>query len=174
MAAGELELTAQVGAGASRSRSDAQPSKVRLPGTTGIFAPGVLYNGKNSYGGGSGYSGGGGFGESGGVGGSNGNDGGKGDWPSLEESYAGGSGTWEDITTYQLTEFTLSPGQGGQHYRHPNGGYGYYYGGGGGGVLVGGSGPSRNQYQGEGYGGGDGSNDGNTNGLPGVILVEVV
>ena len=173
MAAGEVELRAEVGAGGG-GNNDGQPSRVRLFGTIWhqyrtIIAPGGQSGSGNE--GGVGYSGGGGFGgSSGGVGGSNGNDGGQG------SSYAGGSGTWEDITAYQLSEFTLSPGQGGQPYRHSSSSY---YGGGGGGVLVGGSGPSRdNQYQGEGYGGGGGGwYDGSRlhqDGLPGVILVEVV
>ena len=120
--------------------------------------------------GGEGYSGGGGWGQSsGGIGGSNGNDGGQG---SGSYGGAGGTGSWEDITAYELAEFTLSPGQGGQSDIG-------IYGGGGGGVLVGGQGPSRSQCQGEGYGGGGcrDSTDGSVPplpGLPGVILVEVV
>ena len=157
MAAGSVELTAKVGVGGSNG----QPSRVRLPGNTGIFAPGGLWGDGP---GGAGYSGGGGYNNNA-NGGSNGNDGGQG-----SNSNVGGSGTWEDITAYQLSEFTLSPGQGGQSY---NDGH-YHYGGGGGGVLVGGSGPSRHQYQGEGYGGGGGLDGSNHSGLPGVILVEVV
>ena len=135
--------------------------------------------------GGNGYSGGGGGSTpaiigsymTGGNGGSNGRDGGG----SRETQ---GRGTGEDITSYELTHFNISPGRGGQRYkskgnlnlkyhlRKP-----YYSGGGGGGVLVGGSGPARNQniwaqHQGEGYGGGTGF--GISRGLPGVILIEVV
>ena len=83
-----------------------------------------------------------------------------------------GSGTGEDISRYYMSKFTVSPGKGGQS----NGDSG----GGGGGVLGGGKGPSRNQYQGEGYGGGGASEYYNQyasiiyKGLPGVILVEVV
>ena len=168
MVAGSVELRAQVGAGGSYN-SNGQPSKVRLQGTAGIFAPGGHRGWDGDEDGSTGYSGGGGSSGGyastyGGNGGSNGNDGGHG---SGSYSYPGGSGTWEDITAYQLTEFTLSPGQGGQSYQGS-------FGGGGGGVLVGGTGPSRSQYQGEGYGGG-GAYDGSTwSGLPGVILVEVV
>ena len=130
--------------------------------------------------GGNGYSGGGGGCHNilvctGGKGGSNGRDGGG----SRETQ---GRGTGEDITSYELTHFNISPGRGGQRYkskgnlnlkpRQP-----YYIGGGGGGVLVGGSGPAKDNHwlsgtQGEGYGGGHGS--GSSRGLPGVILIEVV
>ena len=163
MAAGEVELWAEVGAGGSGSGIDGQLSRVRLYGTIWhqyrtIIAPGGLGGGSRA--GSAGYSGGGGY-DNNANGGSNGNDGGQGN------SYAGGSGTWEDITAYQMSEFTLSPGQGGQPYDN-------YYGGGGGGVLVGGLGPSRSQHKGEGYGGGGGYDGSNYNGLPGVILVEVV
>ena len=80
----------------------------------------------------------------------------------------GGHGTGEDILSYELDNFDLTPGAGGQPYESGNG---YYHGGGGGGVLVNGEGPHRNSNgQGEGYGGG-GMVRGY--GLRGVILVEI-
>ena len=117
-----MELKARVGAGASSGNNNQQnsagrASTVRLPGTN-IIAPGGLRAGSSGGGrnGGDGYSGGGGGGwSSGGYGGTNGNDGGDGSGHSNGD---GGSGTWEDITAYEMTEFTLSPGQGGQAYRH--------------------------------------------------------
>ena len=109
MAVGSLELTARVGAGGS-AQSHGSPSIVTLADTT-ITAGGGKAGGNstNNYAGGAGYSGGGGYSQSSGVnGGTNGGDGGDGGY------YSGGSGTGEDITAYELTHFTLSPGQGGQ------------------------------------------------------------
>ena len=92
-------------------------------------------------------------------GGSDGSDG---------EGSRGGSGTHEDISDYIFTTWTLTPGDGGS----PS--YNYwlkYFGGGGGGVLVNSSGPSTNQYKGQGYGGG--GNGWYADGLPGLVLLEI-
>ena len=189
MTAGSVKLRARVGAGGSKEegKEDGFPSTVTLADTSTITANG----GKHGWLagepiGGAGYSGGSAGGminnqrSSGGIGGTNGNDGGQGGRSG--STYAGGRGTGEDITSYELTHFNISPGRGGQRYkskgnlnlkpRQP-----YYIGGGGGGVLVGGSGPAKDNHwlsgtQGEGYGGGHGS--GSSRGLPGVILIEVV
>ena len=77
------------------------------------------------YDGGDGYSGGGGYG--GCDGGSGGGDG----------VCWGGRGTGEDITSYELQNYQLSAGAGGQYYPNDV----YDHGGGGGGVLVDGAGP---------------------------------
>ena len=167
-------ITARVGAGASvQGGSDGSPSTVRLPSST-ITAPGGKQGTGSQPGtssqhkgrGGAGYSGGGGHESNGYPGGYNGGPG------QGTAGGPGGSGTGEDVTTYALTHFTLSPGQGGQW-----GGHGGQFGGGGGGVLVGGAGPARDHTQGEGYGGGGGGKGPEGvyfAGLPGVILVEVV
>ena len=108
--------------------------------------------------GGDGYSGGGEYareGYFGSDGGSNGGDG---------EASHGGSGTGENISDYTFTAWTLTPGAGGKYDDFDT------YGGGGGGVLVEGLGPAAFEVQGQGYGGGGG---GLTNGLQGVILLEV-
>ena len=166
---GPLKITARVGAGGS-SNKDGSPSTVTLTDTPSIYwqARGGKKGGK--YAGGGGYSGGGGgFGGKGawGNGGSNGGDGDKGKYA------AGGSGTGVDITSYHLSQFTLSPGRRGKFYHYSRN---VNWGGGGGGVLVGGSGPPREvlkgwHHQGEGYGGG--GNRG-SRALPGLILLEVV
>ena len=140
---------------------------MRLPYAT-LTAKGGQPGG-HTFEGGDGYSGGGGGLSSAGNGGSNGGNGGR---SSGKYSYTGGSGTGKDISSYYMSQFSLSPGQGGQNRGK--------YGGGGGGVLVGGDGPSRKQGQGEGYGGGGAAPNGgdysesSVRGLPGVILVEVV
>ena len=77
-----------------------------------------------------------------------------------------------DISLYTFTTWSLSPGLGGKHFF-------YFGGGGGGGVLVDGVGPDREgwggeYYEGEGYGGGGcGASSENSNGLQGVILIEI-
>ena len=157
--AGALELTAQVGLGGTEI-TDGSPSTVRMPGTTITARGGQCGRGVS---GGDGYSGGGGWHGGNVRGGNGGTDGGNGG------EIFGGSGTREDITSYKLSEFTPSPGQGGQYFA--------YSGGGGGGVQVGGSGPSRiTKNQGEGYGGGRCALPFKEDlpGLDGVILVEVV
>ena len=82
-----------------------------------------------------------------------------------------GSGTGEDISEYSFTAWTLSPGAGGKCYSY--GSSSYYYGGGGGGVMVDGLGPEASQYQGQGYGGGGNRYSSYSDGLKGVILLEV-
>ena len=149
-----------------------QPSGVYLS-QYGIFfeaRPGVSAYGSGNFNGGDGYSGGGALTytnslsiERGSEGGTNGLDGqdGKGDddWHCI-----GGHGSGEDISSYTMENFVLTPGMGGKSYMsHATAGV--YPGGGGGGVVVNGLGPYRCDNQGEGYGGG--------NGLPGVILLEI-
>ena len=112
------------------------------------------HRGRDGASGGAGYSGGGG-GPGRCNGGSDGGDG---------ECY-GGSGTGEDITTYTLQNYQLSPGTGGQHYYDGI----FYGGGGGGGVLVDGAGPSDDRT-GQGYGGGGTLASGNS----GVIILEII
>lgn len=108
--------------------------------------------------GGNGYSGGGGGGQ---VGGADGGDG-----------EHGGQGSGAAVSGYQLTNYDLGPGSGGQAYDATHGG-------GGGGVMVNGEGPAHgDQYQGLGYGGGGCTHyndDGQyiTNGLPGVVILEI-
>ena len=169
-------LEARVGAGRYSWR-DGYPSIVTfygpMSGTT------VTANGgqpsRNPYNiGGAGYSGGGGRGYDpdygctncgswGGRDGSKGYDGNCG---------VGGSGTGENIRSYALSHFTLSPG----YYGEPKISHGV--GGGGGGVMVDGNGPSALTWHGQGYGGGGGYDPGNSGGystgLDGVILLEVV
>ena len=72
---------------------------------------------KSNGAGGDGYCGGGGVGGRdgngwyyGGIGGTNGGKGGQGGG---KGGGAGGRGTGEDITSYTMSEFTISPGQGG-------------------------------------------------------------
>ena len=85
-----------------------------------------------------------------------------------------GKGSGEDLSSYHLNNWRLTPGYGGaecikvvSQLQH--------YGGGGGGVLVNGDGPQRDERtQGEGYGGGGGGCAFTKEGLPGVILIEVV
>ena len=147
-----------------------QPSVVRINGETIEAEPGHY---PTSNDGADGYSGGGASGSTAGGcnGGSNGGDG-EGDC----YNHNGGRGTGEDITTYRLDNFVLSPGAGGKYDKSEDG---YYSGGGGGGVLVNGEGPQRDSdNQGEGYGGGANchrNSDGDLmyDGLPGVILLEV-
>ena len=81
-----------------------------------------------------------------------------------------GACTGEDITEYTLTSWTLSPGAGGECALS------YYgaLGGGGGGVLVNGSGPDTSSYTGQGFGGGGNGHGNFAQGLPGVILLEIV
>jgi len=115
--------------------------------------------------GGDGYSGGGGN-----YGGCNGGSaGGNG------ECANGGSGTGEDITSYRLQNYQLSPGAGGQFYD--------YNGGGGGGVLVDGAGPGVEETRGgaqwshgQGYGGGGTyhGSSGDNYGHGGVIILEII
>ena len=140
-----------------------QSSVVTINGQTIEAAPGKSSLAK----GGDGYSGGGADGYSGGSNGGNGDD----PWYRSDD----GHGTGEDITTYRMDNFVLSPGAGGKvwysgdHFKYSD----IYYGGGGGGVLVNGQGPHRDSYdnQGEGYGGGGGGRY--REGLPGVILIEI-
>ena len=90
----------------------------------------------NNAGGGNGYCGGGQQGNAGGT------DGGNGVGGTSE-----GQGTGEDVQSFKMDNFVLSPGAGGLPYRTS-------YGGGGGGVRVNGIGPGRNsETQGDGYGG---------------------
>ena len=130
--------------------------------------------------GGDGYSGGGaysielkgGYGSNGGANGGDGEDGLIIAIPFNE----GGHGTGEDIKTYPMEQFILSPGAGGKIYEAGV----FYYGGGGGGVLVNGNGPQYDSvHQGQGYGGGGGGHFNEddeliSDGLPGVILMEIL
>ena len=84
-------------------------------------------------------------------------------------SYHGGHGTGEDIVTFVLDNFILSPGDGGEHYSQ--------WGGGGGGVLINGQGPDKgeNTLVGSGYGGGGGYySSSQQQGLEGVIVAEIM
>ena len=162
-----MVITAKVGDG--RNGYDGYPSTVILP----RFATVTARGGKQGQGGnmgGNGYSGGAGGGHPrfGGAGWSGGSNGGNGN------GYGrGGMGTGENLAAYTLDHFKLSPGQGGKYY-HDSNDNNFYYGGGGGGVLVDYDGPSTSPWQGKGYGGGGGGNHSSEEGLPGVILVEVV
>ena len=107
-----------------------------------------------------GYSGGGAMYCDGGCGGGDGDSSG---------SYHGGHGTGEDIVTFVLDNFILSPGDGGEHYSQ--------WGGGGGGVLINGQGPDEgeNTLVGSGYGGGGGYySSSQRQGLEGVIVAEIM
>ena len=120
--------------------------------------------------GGHGYSGGGAYGRDGGAGCDGGSDGGDGE---DDQKNDGGRGTGEDISSYKMENFVLTPGAGGKYYYD-----GSYYGGGGGGVMVNGQGPQRSSdNQGEGFGGGGGwrvnGHKGINVGLHGVVLIEV-
>jgi len=117
-----------------------------------------------SFYGGDGYSGGGGWDNC--NGGSAGGDG--------ECRFDAGSGTGEDVTSYKLDNYVVTPGAGGEYY-HAYGSYSC--GGGGGGVLVDGAGPGVEgamQSNGQGYGGG-GTVHKNTDyhGHSGVIILEI-
>ena len=137
-----------------------QSSSFTVNGQAVTAAPGYDYV-SNSYQGADGYSGGGGSGSPGCDGGTDGHDG-------ENCAYGGGRGSGDDVTTYKMDNFVLTPGAGGKY----NSSGRFYYGGGGGGVLVNGEGPQRvSDHQGEGYGGGGGRHYGY--GLPGVILMEV-
>ena len=171
-----MVLDVQVGEG-GRYIKDGYPTTVEfwspMSGTTV-----TAYGGKSSpypyNNGGDGYSGGGGSGYEpneggcstcGSWGGMNGGHGYSGD------RGTGGYGSGQNIRSYALSHFTLSPG----YYGAPN--YGTGTGGGGGGVLVDGNGPSASQWHGRGYGGGAGNDPGTHDpdtGLDGVVLLEVV
>ena len=90
-------------------------------------------------------------------GGSNGEDG-------LGDGHEG-KGTGQKLTSFPMSNFFLSPGNGGIIEKTTSD-----EGGGGGGVLVDGLGPDRVLGQGEGYGGGGSSGDG----LQGIILMEII
>jgi len=122
-------------------------------GDTLVAAAG--HHNPGDYLGGDGYSGGGGYNKCNG-----GSDGGGGE--SGEGESTGGSGTGEDITSYALQYYKLSPGAGGQHRG--------FYGGGGGGVLVDGAGPDGPIDNGQGYGGGGTHDTGNS----GVVILEFI
>ena len=115
--------------------------------------------------GGDGYSGGGAYDHQGEIGADGGSDGGDGE---DSNGHSGGNGSGLDLQTIPLTHFELSPGMGGGAGVSGSGGYG----GGGGGVLIDGVGPSvgRSYSSGEGYGAG--SYGYNTDGYPGVIVLE--
>ena len=115
--------------------------------------------------GGSGYCGGGGGGypSAGGAGGSDGGDG-------EDGGYSGGRGSGQNVSGYTFTTWSLTPGAGGRAYHEI---FRYYYGGGGGGLLLDGEGPPASQYQGHGYGGGGNGIAIASDGLPGLILLEV-
>ena len=115
-----------------------------------------------------GYSGGGGYGygsENGGGGGG-GSNGAKG-----EDGVdgAGGAGSGVRIDDIPVTNFVLSPGEGGTRTITR------YTGGGGGGVLVDGQGPYRlSDRVGEGYGGGGSAEYGPVPSLPGAVILDFV
>ena len=143
-----------------------QSSSFTVNGQAVTAAPGYDYV-SNSYQGADGYSGGGGSGSPGCDGGTDGHDG-------EDCAYGGGRGSGDDVTTYKMDNFVLTPGAGGKYFYDSIDGYNY--GGGGGGVMVNGQGPQRDSdNQGEGYGGGGGRHysRGTYDGLPGVILMEV-
>merc|ERR1712008_327779 len=108
-------------------------------------------------GGGNGYSGGGSGMSVGCDGGYNGGDG-----ESCNGEH-GGYGTGEDVTSFKLENFVLTPGARGISSNN---------GGGGGGVLVNGDGPDHeDEHDATGYGAGGGWTRG---GLQGVILIEII
>ena len=129
-----------------------QDSVLRTKKGQNVIAAQAGGDGRYYYGG-DGYSGGGDSSNNGGS------DGSKGDG-----TYEG-SGSGLDISTISLKYHMLSPG---------NGGVSSYAGGGGGGVLVDNIGPSCVISQGEGYGGGGGyqNEQGSSNGLQGIVLIE--
>ena len=153
----DTEITLRVGDGV-------ESSVINING--GIIKAAAGLNGGDGAGngvGGDGYSGGGGWSIFGADGGSNGGDG-------EEGAFGGGRGTGEDIKSFRMEHFVLSPGAGGKGALVKEGG--------GGGVLVNGEEPMRwkngdgewNEYRtwvGRGYGGG-----GNPP-RPGVILLEI-
>ena len=143
-----------------------EASTVTIDGVTLKAAPGADGSSSSSYGG-YGFSGGaGGFCNC--QGGSNGGDG---------EGELGGQGTGEQLSSFPMDSFILTPGVGGQYFDYGDGDY--RVGGGGGGVLINGNGPEEwDIHQGQGYGGGGSYKDsqGNTEmiGLRGVILLQMV
>ena len=154
-----------------------QPSTVSLDGHDIIVAgAGGDYGGAMI--GGDGYSGGGALSLQQGMnGGSDGGDG-EGEEMCIDCGLTTeGHGSGVNVSSYHLNNFVLSPGVGGVWSEHPGH---YFHAGGGGGVLVDGEGPQRdNDNQGEGYGGGGSSRTDSNNalrheGLPGVILLEIV
>jgi len=129
-------------------------------GSSVILAPAGKDGVNGSYDGASGYSGGGGDGSGGslGSGGSDGSDGEAG------SDGHGGKGSGVDISAFELTNFVLTPGSGGDHA----------CGGGGGGLLINGKGPEFHSGMGEGYGGGgEGCNYSSRYGSSGAILMEI-
>ena len=169
-----MKITAKVGGGGRSLDRSGRTSSVWLNNSKTIEAKGGGAGGGNDGGtddGGNGYSGGGDFYHQDqdnqlkyNNGGSNG---GKGGGP------RGGSGSGDNIAAYSFDNFRLSPGQGGQFaHRVLNDDTMLNYGGGGGGVMVDNNGPSATPHQGKGYGGGGGPYSGD--GLPGIILMEVL
>ena len=149
-----------------------ESSKVNLNGQTIVAEPGddsimMMKMRMVSITGGDGYSGGTGYCNvaTSCRGGSNGGDGDNGEYGD-DGATTGGHGTGEDITNYNLDNWVLTPGSGGDG-TVPCGSAAY--GGGGGGVLVNGEGPHQEAQDGEGYGGGGGACS-----QPGVILIEIV
>ena len=120
--------------------------------------------------GGAGYCGGGGWAEgdthsrAGSLHG--GTDGGGG------EGEGGGAGSGELVANYTFSAWRLQPGAGGGMIYSSDANQ--YHGGGGGGVMVSGAGPVLSPFQGRGYGGGGSGHAGYCEGLPGVILLEIV
>ena len=115
--------------------------------------------------GGAGYSGGGGYGSGsiGGKGGSNGANGEDG------VTGVGGAGSGTQIDKIPVTNFALSPGEGGISDD--------YGGGGGGGVLIDGQGPDipgESVKVGEGYGGGGTGGYGPVPGHGGAVILDFV
>ena len=137
-------------------------SVFNINGLTYDAQPGQDYSGGT---GGDGYSGGGswcGYDQPTCHGGSDGGDG-------VSGPDYGGNGTHEDISSYAFDNFELTPGKGGLS---DHGDSNDFVGGGGGGVLVNHYGPNQDSdCQGEGYGGGGCYP--NSNGLRGVIIIEI-
>ena len=183
--AGEMVITAKVGASRSRSDTPSHPSIVTLPSTTITALAGhhggiVRNHVRFSDAGGDGYSGGGGFNKSHGHNG--GSNGGNGEGGSVYSGRRipnhGGRGTGENVAAYVFDHFKLSPGQGGRYHKRTHTLWNpAYFGGGGGGVMVNGKGPTSHYVdkglsflppkyhptypgQGKGYGGGGGTCDG--------------
>ena len=183
--AGEMVITAKVGASRSRSDTPSHPSIVTLPSTTITALAGhhggiVRNHVRFSDAGGDGYSGGGGFSKSHGHNG--GSNGGNGEGGSVYSGKRipnhGGRGTGENVAAYVFDHFKLSPGQGGRYHKRTHTLWNpAYFGGGGGGVMVNGKGPTSHYQnkpfwyappskhlptypgQGKGYGGGGGTCD---------------